>query len=73
LSAARASSASFLDHELKSEYQRWLHAHDKDRDHYDGHPDRTDEVNRTGLKRANEILRKASAFFAQPELDRRPE
>ena len=24
------------------------------------------------LKRANEILRKASAFFAQPELDRRP-
>jgi DNA-binding PadR family transcriptional regulator len=32
-----------LDHELKSEYQRWLHAHDKDRDHYDGHPDRTEE------------------------------
>ena len=25
-----------------------------------------------GLKRANEILRKASAFFAQAELDRRP-
>ena len=24
------------------------------------------------LKRANEILRKASAFFAQAELDRRP-
>ena len=26
----------------------------------------------TELKRANEILRKASAFFAQAELDRRP-
>ncbi len=25
------------------------------------------------LKRANEILRKASAYFAQAELDRRPE
>ena len=25
-----------------------------------------------GLKRVNEILRKASAFFAQAELDRRP-
>ena len=24
------------------------------------------------LKRANEILRKASAFFAQAELDRKP-
>jgi hypothetical protein len=30
-----------LDHELKSEYQRWLHEHDKDREDYDGHPDRT--------------------------------
>lgn len=34
-----------LDHELKSEYQCWLHEHDKDRDDYDGHPDRTpDEI-----------------------------
>ncbi|PYR89378.1 MAG: hypothetical protein DMF84_24450 [Acidobacteria bacterium] len=34
-----------LDHELKSEYQRWLHAHDRDHDDYDGHPDRTpDEI-----------------------------
>ena len=34
-----------LDHELKSEYQRWLHEHDKDHDDYDGHPDRTpDEI-----------------------------
>jgi hypothetical protein len=32
-----------LDHELKREYQRWLHANDKNRDQYDGHPDRTDE------------------------------
>ena len=29
-----------LDHELKGEHQRWLHEHDKDRDDYDGHPDR---------------------------------
>jgi hypothetical protein len=34
-----------LDHELKSEYQRWLHEHDGDRSDYDGHADRTpDEV-----------------------------
>jgi hypothetical protein len=34
-----------LDHELKSEYQRWLHERDKGRDDYDGHPDRTpDEI-----------------------------
>lgn len=34
-----------LDHELKSEYQRWLHQRDGDHDDYDGHPDRTpDEV-----------------------------
>ncbi|HSL20481.1 MAG TPA: hypothetical protein VK886_03035 [Vicinamibacterales bacterium] len=32
-----------LDHELKSDYQRWLHERDKDRDDYDGHPDRTPE------------------------------
>src|SRR5207244_12018316 len=29
-----------LDYELKREYQQWLHAHDRDRDDYDGHPDR---------------------------------
>jgi hypothetical protein len=29
-----------LDHELKSDYQRWLHEHDKDHDDYDGHPER---------------------------------
>jgi hypothetical protein len=34
-----------LDHELKGDYQRWLHERDKDRDDYDGHPDRTpDEI-----------------------------
>lgn len=32
-----------LDHELKSEYQRWLHEHDRDHDDYDGHPERTAE------------------------------
>jgi len=30
-----------LDHELKSDYQRWLHERDKDHDDYDGHADRT--------------------------------
>ena len=36
--------------------------------------DRLKELERENreLKRANEILRKASAFFAQPELDPRP-
>jgi hypothetical protein len=34
-----------LDHELKGEYQRWLHEHDRDQDDYDGHPERTpDEI-----------------------------
>ena len=36
--------------------------------------DRVKELERENreLKRANEILRKAAAFFAQAELDRRP-
>jgi hypothetical protein len=34
-----------LDHELKGEYQRWLHARNKDDDDHGGRPDRTpDEV-----------------------------
>jgi hypothetical protein len=34
-----------LDHELKREYQTWLHERDRDRSDYDGHPDRTvDEI-----------------------------
>ena len=32
-----------LDHELKRDYQSWLHERDRDRTDYDGHPDRTDE------------------------------
>jgi hypothetical protein len=32
-----------LDHELKREYQSWLHERDRDRPDYDGHPDRADE------------------------------
>jgi hypothetical protein len=32
-----------LDHELKREYQQWLHARDGEHDHYDGHPDRSPE------------------------------
>ena len=34
-----------LDHELKREYQQWLHVRDGERDDYDGHPDRSpDEI-----------------------------
>ena len=29
-----------LDYELKRDYHRWLHERDRDRDDYDGHPDR---------------------------------
>jgi hypothetical protein len=29
-----------LDYELKREYQEWLHEHDREREDYDGHPDR---------------------------------
>jgi hypothetical protein len=32
-----------LDHELKREYQTWLHERDREGSNYDGHPDRTDE------------------------------
>jgi len=32
-----------LDHELKREYQTWLHERDRGRSDYDGHPDRTEE------------------------------
>jgi hypothetical protein len=32
-----------LDYELKREYQTWLHERDRNRDDYDGHPDRTAE------------------------------
>ena len=31
-----------LDHELKREYQTWLHERDRDRPNYDGNPDRTE-------------------------------
>jgi hypothetical protein len=32
-----------LDHELKRDYQAWLHERGRDRGDYDGHPDRTHE------------------------------
>jgi hypothetical protein len=32
-----------LDHELKREYQKWLHERDRGRADCDGHPDRTDD------------------------------
>src|SRR2546426_9474425 len=38
-SAARIDRV-VLDYELKRDYQKWLHERDRDRDDYDGHPDR---------------------------------
>jgi hypothetical protein len=34
---------AILDYELKRGYQKWLHERDRDRDDYDGHPDRSAE------------------------------
>ena len=58
--------------------RRWIHRAERDAGKRPGLT--TDERARltqlerenAELKRANEILRKASAFFAQAELDRRP-
>ena len=58
--------------------RKWLRRTEGDAGHWDGPNgsghDRLKELEREnrGLKRANEILRKAAAFFAQAELDRRP-
>lgn len=57
---------------------RWVRRAERDRGQRDGQT--TDERERIKalerenreLKQANEILRKASAYFAQAELDRRP-
>jgi transposase len=58
--------------------RRWVRQAERDTGHRSGLT--TDERQRLRelerevreLKRANEILRKASAYFAQAELDRRP-
>ncbi len=56
----------------------WVRQAERDQGHRAGltrnERDRLKELERENreLKRANEILRKASAFFAQAELDRRP-
>jgi len=42
-----------LDHELKREYQKWLHERDRDRPDYDGHPDRTDDEIREWAREHN--------------------
>jgi hypothetical protein len=40
-----------LDYELKRDYQRWLHERDRQRDDYDGHPDRDEaEIARWALE-----------------------
>ena|SRR6202158_6028988 len=58
--------------------RKWVREAERDQDKRSGlassDRDRLKELERENreLKRANEILRKASAFFAQAELDRRP-
>ncbi len=58
--------------------RNWLRAHERDTGQRPGPTtadlQRLKELERENreLKRANEILRKASAYFAQAELDRRP-
>mgnify|MGYP001004254078 CR=1 FL=1 len=58
--------------------RKWVRQVERDRGRRAGlstsERDRLKELERENreLKRANEILRKASAFFAQAELDRRP-
>ena len=58
--------------------RRWVRQSERDQGRRAGltttERDRLKELERENreLKRANEILRKASAFFAQAELDRRP-
>ena len=57
--------------------RRWVRQAERDHGHRSGlttsERDRLKELERENreLKRANDILRKASAFFAQAELDRR--
>jgi transposase len=58
--------------------RKWVRRTDRDQGKRSGlsssERDRLKELERENreLKRASEILRKASAFFAQAELDRRP-
>ena len=58
--------------------RKWVRQAERDSGKRDGltttERERLKELERENreLKRANEILRKASAFFAQAELDRRP-
>jgi transposase len=58
--------------------RKWVRQAERDQGKRNGlsssERDRLKELERENreLKRANEILRKASAFFAQAELDRRP-
>ena len=76
--AAMASIASKIGCTAET-LRKWVRQAERDRGQRAGLT--TDEKQRMKelepevrvLKRANEILRKASAFFAQAELDRRPE
>ena len=75
--AAIGSIASKIGCTMES-LRRWVRQAERDLGKRSGltssERDRLKELERENreLKRANEILRKASAFFAQAELDRRP-
>jgi transposase-like protein len=74
--AAIASIASKLGCTTET-LRRWVRQAERDTGHRDGlttdERQRLKELERENreLKRTNEILRKASAYFAQAELDRR--
>jgi len=63
---------------ISARTRRWVRQAEQDLGKRDGassgEKQRVKELEREvrELRRANEILRKASAFFAQAELDRRP-
>ena len=65
-----------LDYELKREYQQWLHERDRDRDDYDGHPDRDAAGDRAmGARTRPSVLRRAGPFPRPADRirgDRRP-
>ena len=66
------------DRVLRGDLRKWLRQAERDQGVRggltSGDRDRLKELEREvrELRRANEILRKASAYFAQAELDRRP-
>ena len=59
-----------LDHELKSEYQRWLHERDKDHDDYDGHACNSDRARQGRSVQALAVTRASAPEEQGPDDDR---